>query len=77
MQLTKLEIKRRSLDAENLQVGVTAFFLCLPAFFSLLPVDYCIIAIFMSLLHGNSDGQEIVMDIKYTVSRQCFSFKIY
>lgn len=32
MQLTKLEIKRRSLDTENLQVGVPAFFLCLPTF---------------------------------------------
>lgn len=31
-QLTKLEIKRRNLDAENLQVGVSAFFLCLPTF---------------------------------------------
>lgn len=27
MQLTKLEIKRRSLDTENLQVGVPVFFL--------------------------------------------------
>lgn len=30
-QLTKLEIKRRNLDTENLQVGVPAFF-CLPTF---------------------------------------------
>lgn len=30
MQLTKLEINRRNLDAENLQVGITSFFLCLP-----------------------------------------------
>lgn len=27
MQLTKLEVKRRNLDTENLQVGVPAFFL--------------------------------------------------
>lgn len=32
MQLTKLEIKRRSLDTENLQVGVPVFLLCLPTF---------------------------------------------
>lgn len=28
MQLTKLEVKRRSLNAENLQVGVTTMFIC-------------------------------------------------
>lgn len=44
MQLTKLEIKRRNLDAENLQVGVTAFFVCPPMF----------IFISMSSLHGSS-----------------------
>lgn len=30
MQLTKLEVKRRNLDAENLQVGVIAFFFASP-----------------------------------------------
>lgn len=44
MQLTRLEIKRRNLDAENLQVGVIAFFLCPHLLdFSLLPVGYYII----------------------------------
>lgn len=35
MQLTKLEIKKRSLDAENLQVGIAAVILC-PATFTCL-----------------------------------------
>lgn len=39
MQLTRLEIKRRNLDAENLQVGVTAFCHC----FLIPPADCYII----------------------------------
>ena len=60
MQLTKLEIKRRNLDSENLQVGVTPLFLCRPPFnwflFFLPPVGYhCLFWLFfMSLHHGNN-----------------------
>lgn len=51
-QLTKLEVKRRNLDAENLQVGVTTFFLCLPKFtrfFFFFVYDYSIISCHCSI----------------------------
>ena len=68
MQLTKLEIKRRNLDAENLQVGVNIPFLCLPTFtrfffFLLLITIYIILVISMSLLHGTTNVHADVEEI--------------
>lgn len=53
MQLTKLEVKRRNLDAENLQVGVTSPSPAPFASFFLFSVNFAISLVpSMSLHHG-------------------------
>lgn len=51
MQVTKLEIKRRDLDSENLQVGGPAPFLCLHAFI----LRVFVFSFFMSIRAQTSD----------------------